>query len=64
MGQKKLDVGVLGATGMVGQQFLVELGAHPWFNLILARGERAIRREAVCRGDVVAAPNADASGRR
>ena len=42
MGQKKVDVGVLGATGMVGQQFLVELGAHPWFNLTwLGASERS-----------------------
>jgi aspartate-semialdehyde dehydrogenase len=27
----KIDVGVLGATGMVGQQFLVQLAGHPWF---------------------------------
>lgn len=26
-----IDVGVLGATGMVGQQFVVQLAGHPWF---------------------------------
>jgi aspartate-semialdehyde dehydrogenase len=31
--QRKIDVGVLGATGMVGQQFVVQLAAHPWFRL-------------------------------
>ena len=30
---KKLKVGVLGATGMVGQRFVSLLAAHPWFEL-------------------------------
>jgi aspartate-semialdehyde dehydrogenase len=29
----KLDVGVLGATGRVGQQFIARLEHHPWFAL-------------------------------
>lgn len=29
--EKKLRVGVLGATGMVGQRFIDILGDHPWF---------------------------------
>lgn len=29
----RIDVGVLGATGMVGQQFVAQLAAHPWFRL-------------------------------
>ena len=29
----KLDVGVLGATGRVGQQFVARLERHPWFAL-------------------------------
>ncbi len=38
----KLDVGVLGATGMVGQQFVSRLAAHPWFELTwLAASERS-----------------------
>jgi len=32
MGQR-IDVGVLGATGMVGQQFIAQLANHPWFRL-------------------------------
>ncbi len=28
---KRMDVGVLGATGMVGQQFIRLLADHPWF---------------------------------
>lgn len=30
---KKLKVGVIGATGMVGQRFVTLLSAHPWFEL-------------------------------
>lgn len=30
---KKLSVGVLGATGMVGQRFVALLAAHPWFEV-------------------------------
>ena len=38
----KIDVGVLGATGMVGQQFMARLADHPWFNLKwLAASERS-----------------------
>ena len=29
----KMEVGVLGATGMVGQQFINQLRDHPWFDL-------------------------------
>ena len=39
---RKIDVGVLGATGMVGQQFIARLAGHPWFNLrSLAASERS-----------------------
>lgn len=31
--EKKIEVGVLGATGMVGQHFVKFLQNHPWFNL-------------------------------
>lgn len=31
---KKLKVGVLGATGMVGQRFVSKLENHPWFELV------------------------------
>src|SRR5215210_6012217 len=30
---KRLKVGVLGATGMVGQRFVALLESHPWFEL-------------------------------
>ena len=31
---KKFNVGVIGATGMVGQRFLLLLENHPWFNVV------------------------------
>ena len=31
--ERKIEVGVLGATGMVGQQFVNQLRDHPWFDL-------------------------------
>jgi aspartate-semialdehyde dehydrogenase len=31
---KKIPVGVLGATGMVGQQYLSLLAQHPWFEVV------------------------------
>lgn len=31
---KKLQVGILGATGMVGQQFIQLLSNHPWFEVV------------------------------
>ena len=38
----KIPVGVLGATGMVGQQFVLRLARHPWFDLTyLAASERS-----------------------
>ena len=39
---KKLKVGVLGATGMVGQRFVTLLEGHPWFEVVLlAASERS-----------------------
>jgi aspartate-semialdehyde dehydrogenase len=39
---ERIEVGVLGATGMVGQQFVSRLARHPWFNLTwLAASERS-----------------------
>src|SRR5437773_6612827 len=29
----QIDVGILGATGMVGQQFIALLANHPWFRV-------------------------------
>jgi aspartate-semialdehyde dehydrogenase len=37
-----IDVGILGATGMVGQQFVALLANHPWFNVAwLGASERS-----------------------
>lgn len=32
--EKKLKVGILGATGMVGQRFISLLENHPWFEVV------------------------------
>ena len=31
----KLKVGILGATGMVGQRFIQLLENHPWFEVVV-----------------------------
>ena len=62
MESKRIDVGILGATGMVGQQFIRQLTTI----LVpagLAGGERAIGRQGLRRGGDLAAGDADA-GRR
>lgn len=39
---KKLEVGILGATGMVGQRFVSLLERHPWFDMAwLAASDRS-----------------------
>jgi aspartate-semialdehyde dehydrogenase len=41
----KIDVGILGATGTVGQQFAALLSGHPWFRVTwLAASERSAGR--------------------
>ena len=30
---EKLRVGILGATGMVGQRFITLLSEHPWYEI-------------------------------
>ena len=48
---KKLKAGIIGATGMVGQRFMLLLSKHPWFNVtVLAASPRSAGktyREAV-----------------
>lgn len=40
--QPKIEVGILGATGMVGQQFVALLASHPWFRVTwLAASQRS-----------------------
>ncbi|MBQ1535863.1 MAG: aspartate-semialdehyde dehydrogenase, partial [Ruminococcus sp.] len=31
---KKYKVGIIGATGMVGQRFCLILDKHPWFEIV------------------------------
>ena len=39
---KQYNVGIIGATGMVGQRFATILENHPWFNVkVLAASERS-----------------------
>lgn len=39
---KKYNVGIIGATGMVGQRFITLLSEHPWFDIkILAASSRS-----------------------
>ncbi|MEW6323301.1 MAG: aspartate-semialdehyde dehydrogenase [Acidobacteriota bacterium] len=43
---RPIDVGILGATGVVGQQFVARLDGHPWFRPTwLAASERSEGRE-------------------
>jgi aspartate-semialdehyde dehydrogenase len=42
---ERRNVGILGATGMVGQRFIQLLGNHPWFNITwLAASDRSAGR--------------------
>ena len=40
---EKLKVGVLGATGMVGQRFITLLVNHPWFELTTLAASRDLQ---------------------
>ena len=45
MENRKFKVGVIGATGMVGQRFITLLSNHPWFELsVLAASARSAGR--------------------
>src|SRR5438445_11750399 len=60
-----IDVGILGATGMVGQQFIALLANHPWFRVAWLgasqRSEGKSYRDAAAWR--LAAPLDDAVGR-
>ncbi len=46
MVSRRVDVGILGATGMVGQQFIIQLANHPWFRIVwLGASERSEGRK-------------------
>ena len=57
--EKKLKVGVIGATGYVGQRFVSLLDGHPWFECVAvcasprSAGKRYEDAVAGCHGDVV-----------
>ena len=43
---KQYNVGIIGATGMVGQRFVTLLANHPWFNIkVLAASSRSAGKE-------------------
>ena len=45
MAEPTIDVGILGATGAVGQEFISQLSRHPWFRLTwIAASERSAGR--------------------
>ena len=62
--EQKLKVGILGATGMVGQRFISLLEDHPWFEVVtVAASPRSAGKtyeEAV--GDQLENGYADAGG--
>ena len=45
--EQKLRVGILGATGMVGQRFIALLENHPWFEVVTVAG-----KPKICRKDI------------
>ncbi len=65
MSDARLDVGVLGATGTVGQQLIAALDGHPWFRLswLAASARSAGRAYAEAAPWRVPAPLPDAAAR-
>jgi len=46
MSQRKIEVGILGATGMVGQNFVKFLQGHPWFRIAwLGASDRSVGKK-------------------
>lgn len=43
--EQKLRVGILGATGMVGQRFISLLENHPWYEVVTVAAEPEISRK-------------------
>lgn len=58
--EKKYNVGIIGATGMVGQRFITLLSDHPWFNITaLAASSRSAGKtyeDALCGRWVMSTP--------
>ena len=42
---EKLRVGILGATGMVGQRFISLLENHPWFEVVTVAASREVQED-------------------
>ncbi len=53
--KNKLPIGILGATGMVGQRYIQLLENHPVVRDHLACGQRPLQRKDLRRGRQVAA---------
>ena len=47
--EQKLRVGILGATGMVGQRFISLLENHPWFEVVTL-AEKHMRKQSADAG--------------
>ena len=43
--EKRLKVGILGATGMVGQRFIALLEDHPWYEVVTVAARLVSRRK-------------------
>ena len=48
--ERKLRVGILGATGMVGQRFIALLENHPWYEVVTVAAQPQICRKDLRRG--------------
>ena len=59
---QRIEVGVLGATGMVGQHFVKFLQNHPWFDLTWVGASDRSAGKKYSRGDRVAPGRRDARG--
>ena len=58
---KQYNVGVIGATGMVGQRFVSLMQDHPWFNLaVVAASPRSAGKNARMYTMIWSTQNADA----
>ncbi len=47
---KQYKVGIVGATGMVGQRFTLLLENHPWFDVVALAAIRPKQGQDLCRG--------------
>ena len=47
---KQYKVGIVGATGMVGQRFSLLLENHPWFDVVALAASCAQQGQDLCRG--------------